>query len=147
MQVFRISKASYIEDLSGTGAKQYGGRWNISGRSVLYTSSSRALAMLEVLVHTESRFLPKDMVLATLELSLSIYYVLPDILPADWAHPLDHSSAQVFAESIYTDRSEALFGFPSVVMPEEYNFILLPDRVEQSVHLTAQRPLAWDERF
>ncbi|HBL78709.1 MAG TPA: toxin-antitoxin system toxin subunit, partial [Aequorivita sp.] len=31
MRIFRISKTEYIDDLSGEGARLYGGRWNLVG--------------------------------------------------------------------------------------------------------------------
>ena len=51
MIVFRICNTVYSNDISGNGAKMYGGRWNNKGVPVLYTSSTRALAALEILVH------------------------------------------------------------------------------------------------
>ena len=43
------------DDASGTGAKIEGGRWNRPGSALLYTSTSRALACLETLVHLARR--------------------------------------------------------------------------------------------
>ena len=51
MLVYRICNTLYANDINGIGAKLYGGRWNNAGNAVVYTSSSRALAALEVLVH------------------------------------------------------------------------------------------------
>lgn len=47
MRVYRIAKTKYIRDLSGTGARIYGGRWNKKGLGILYTSENRALATVE----------------------------------------------------------------------------------------------------
>ena len=49
MRLFRIAKNRYISDLSGTGARANGGRWNRVGVGLLYTSPSRALATVEYL--------------------------------------------------------------------------------------------------
>lgn len=51
MKLYRIAQTAHIKDLSGTGARLYGGRWNEKGVGVVYTSESRALAILEYLVH------------------------------------------------------------------------------------------------
>ncbi|MBK7637232.1 MAG: RES family NAD+ phosphorylase [Saprospiraceae bacterium] len=54
MEVYRICRSKYSNDLSGEGAKLYGGRWNRPGIAALYTSESRALALLELIVHFNS---------------------------------------------------------------------------------------------
>src|SRR3954470_8827955 len=61
MLVYRISKRSFAGDLNGIGARLYGGRWNSVGISMLYTASSRSLAILEILVHTTHNFIPDEM--------------------------------------------------------------------------------------
>jgi len=40
MEVFRITKDKYIDDLSGEGARLYGGRWYKSQVLLLYTPVS-----------------------------------------------------------------------------------------------------------
>jgi len=54
MTVYRIAKTKHIRNLSGTGARMHGGRWNRKGIGILYTSESRALATVEYLVHVPS---------------------------------------------------------------------------------------------
>lgn len=147
MQVYRIGKEKYIQDLSGTGAKLYGGRWNRVGRPVLYTSASRALAMLEVLVHADRQFLPGDLVLATLQIEAEVHVSDASLIPAGWAEPLNRAIAQQYAEELFTQIQHTVFGFPSVVMPEETNYIILPERLEHEIQLIDQRPLQWDLRF
>jgi RES domain-containing protein len=51
MHVYRISLTKFAEDITGTGAFLYGGRWNKSGTRCLYTSDSRPLAVLEYMVN------------------------------------------------------------------------------------------------
>ena len=46
MLIYRFGLKKFIGDLSGQGAKIYGGRWNSVGNSMLYTSYSPSLAML-----------------------------------------------------------------------------------------------------
>ena len=85
MEVFRLSKAQYASDLTGTGAKLAGGRWNRAGVAVLYTSSSRALATLEVLVHIPAFYVPFDYVLSSIWIPDDSIQVLDiKLLPADW---------------------------------------------------------------
>ena len=57
MEIYRIAQQLYAEDISGNGAKLYGGRWNSEGLTALYTSFSRSLALLETLAHTPAKML------------------------------------------------------------------------------------------
>ena len=58
MKVFRICKCNFVDDLSGTGAALYGGRWNSKGIYILYTAATASLALLETIVHTST--IPKE---------------------------------------------------------------------------------------
>ena len=48
IKVYRIVKRKFASvAFSGAGARLYGGRWNSPGVSMVYTSSTIALALLE----------------------------------------------------------------------------------------------------
>jgi len=51
MNVFRLSKSEFSNDLWGNGAEKSGGRWNSKGVAMLYTSASRALCTTEIAVN------------------------------------------------------------------------------------------------
>jgi RES domain-containing protein len=57
-------------DLDGEGARPFGGRWNSSGRPVVYLAEHPALATLEVRVHLDLPLdlLPADYVLVQVRL-------------------------------------------------------------------------------
>ena len=59
------------------------------GEEPLYTSESRALAMLEILVHVDESELPPNMFIMTIEIKdpPAIYEVMIQDLPADWRLP------------------------------------------------------------
>ena len=50
MFVYRVASRRYAADNS-EGARLNGGRWNNPGTPVIYTSASRSLAALEVIVN------------------------------------------------------------------------------------------------
>lgn len=52
MKVWRLARSAYTAP-TGEGAKKYGGRWNLPGQAVVYTSESLALAAVEALVHAD----------------------------------------------------------------------------------------------
>ena len=45
MIIYRLTTEMYKNDLSGTGAKLFGGRWNSVGLPVLYTTENISLAI------------------------------------------------------------------------------------------------------
>lgn len=58
MILYRVTAAEFAGNLSGGGARRYGGRWNPLGVPALYTSNSTALCLLEILVNVKSPYLP-----------------------------------------------------------------------------------------
>ena len=67
---WRICRRPFA-DLSGEGARLYGGRWNFPGRPVVYAAEAAALAVLEVRVHLDldGSLLPADYVLMAIDLN------------------------------------------------------------------------------
>ena len=51
MIVYRLSRTRWADDLTGEGSRLHGGRWNHPGTPCIYTSESRALAILEYTVN------------------------------------------------------------------------------------------------
>ena len=60
MIVYRFCRKAYANDLSGRGAELNGGRWNSKGTAMIYTSPSRALCLVEIMVHIPAGIIPKD---------------------------------------------------------------------------------------
>ena len=68
MLYYRIAKKKFINDLDGTGARMYGGRWNHKGTPMLYLSESSSGAVLEYLVHVSRSTIPKNVYIAEIEI-------------------------------------------------------------------------------
>lgn len=126
MVVFRVARKSFVKDLSGEGARLYGGRWNPKGVSVVYASESRALAVLEYYVHADPAFLPIDLALASILIpdGASRKELRIEDLPRDWrGYPAPVELARVGGE--WAKAREALLLFvPSAVVPRERNVLL-----------------------
>ena len=60
VSIFRIAKTEYINDLSGEGARLFGGRWNKAGDAMVYFSENFSLCLLEIIVHVDYAKLPLD---------------------------------------------------------------------------------------
>jgi len=127
MIAYRVAGKKHAFDLSGEGARLHGGRWNHVGTPCLYTSESRALALLEYSVNVEASEMPSHLVLLTIEVPESLFLQLRrDKLPRDWRsipHPL---STQNLGTLILNESDLNVIGVPSSVIPEEWNFLLNP---------------------
>ena len=86
MVLYRIAQTTYIDDLSGSGPRLYGGRWNPKGIGVIYTSESRALAALEFFVHLSRTIIPPGLSLASIEIpdKESGKEITMEELPRNW---------------------------------------------------------------
>ena len=118
MIVFRICNTVYSNDISGNGSKMYGGRWNNKGVPVLYTSSTRALAALEILVHisTNNVFLPEN----------SIDEIPFTALKTEIDKNGLNSNFKFIGDNWIKSNSSFLLKVPSIVIPEEYNYLVNP---------------------
>ena len=128
MIVYRIARTRFIRDLSGTGARLYGGRWNRKGIAVLYTSESRALATLEYLVHAPFLAAPSDLSLAALAIpeSVSISEINVADLPDNWRdYPAPPALAELGTRWVLASDT-LLLRVPSVVVPDEFNILINP---------------------
>ena len=128
MFLYRISKEKYIRDLSGEGARKYGGRWNHKGMPVLYTSEHLSLAALEVLVHVPVISLPKDLKLLKLKISdkASREEVDPAILPANWKEYPAPTELKDLGTEWIEHRNSLLLKVPSAVISSECNYLINP---------------------
>ncbi len=111
----------------GEGARLYGGRWNPPGWPAVYTASSRALAALEVLVHLPKPLRVVAFALHRIEFDDSAVETLAAAaLPRDWTQFPPPVGTQE-AGRAWLGRSERpVLAVPSVLLPEETNYILNP---------------------
>jgi len=126
MLLFRIAKKGYIRDLSGAGARLYGGRWNHKGASILYTSETRALSILEYLVHVDFTNLPTDLGIATLKApdDLPLVEIAPSVLPTHWRDwPPPEALADIGTQWALS-RQSLLLRVPSSVVDKEFNVLI-----------------------
>lgn len=148
MELYRITRQKYATDLSGNGAALYGGRWNETGKPVLYAASSRSLAILETLVHLRQPQPPTDyqiMVLFVPDTILSLR-VTDQQLPDDWKQNETHT--QRIGSEWLASAESLLLRTPSVVVHAEANYLLNPAHKSYSeVQLLAHESIEFDARF
>lgn len=148
MRVWRLTRAAYAADpLAGHGAAIAGGRWNSPGVRMAYTSTSRPLAVLEMLVHVTRDTVPPEMVLLPIDVPDRSIADVP-ALPADWLDlPYSAGARRLGDAWIEQKRSLALL-VPSVVLQSERNLLLNPAHPElRSVRVRAPEPMSFDRRL
>lgn len=150
MQVFRIAKTRSIRDLSGTGTRVYGGRWNRKDIPIVYTSENRSLATLEFLVHVPLSLLPNNLSIACLEIPDDIFVEQISIaaLPKNWRdYPAPPELADLGSEWAIAMRS-LLLRVPSVVVLDEFNILINPIHPDMDrVVITSAESFIFDRRL
>ncbi|MCB8879697.1 RES family NAD+ phosphorylase [Acidisoma cellulosilytica] len=133
-------------DLSGTGAKICGGRWNAPGLAVIYTSENRALACLETIVHLNSGGLPLNRYLVEITIPDAIWDLAERPTAADlaigWeAEPPGQVSIAFGSDWLKAGRS-ALLILPSVIVPDETTILINPEHPDSGT-VTAVKRRRW----
>ena len=150
VHAFRIVKERLAKDaFTGEGARIYGGRWNSSGRPVVYTASSASLAMLEMLVHLEARDLLRKYVLLEIEFddSLVTDVDIPS-LPRDWRSSPTSPEVQRFGDDWAMLNHSAVLRVPSVIVPRESNYLLNPRHPRYGeIKIGKHQPIDFDPRL
>ncbi|MGY5851898.1 RES family NAD+ phosphorylase [Salegentibacter sp. F14] len=125
MIVYRIAKKKWIKDLSGTGAKLTGGRWNPKGFSVLYCASTSSLAILEKLVHVDFDLLPDDLFIAELKIPENrIKELTLKDLPKNWNKYPGPDMLKALGKKWLIENKYLILKVPSAVNPYETNFLI-----------------------
>ncbi len=128
MIIYRIALTEY-SDMTGEGARLYGGRWNLQGEPTIYGSGSIAAALLERLTIDPELFSSNRYLLYS-----TIFIDCPDELilkidlsklPTGWdAIPAPTVSARygsgLFAQNVFC------FEVPSVVDTSSRNYVINP---------------------
>jgi len=149
MVLYRITRCTYANDLSGTGARLFGGRWNSIGKPATYLASSRSLAMLEVLVHLQPLMVPDDFCMVELKVpGKSIKTITTDILPKDWKDVSPPQILTKIGDDFLKRQEHFMLKVPSAIVPEEYNYLLNPLHPDmKKVKVIKTEPFDFDSRL
>jgi RES domain-containing protein len=147
--VWRLCAARHARSaLSGDGARLYGGRWNDKGVPLVYTSSTLALAVVEILVHVDD--VPANFVAIRIDIptEVAVEQLSARRLPRAWReHPAPARLQRVGTEWAQSLRSVAL-EVPSAIIPQERNVLINPLHPARSA-LVVHKPqrFAFDRRL
>lgn len=147
---WRITTAEYSATaFDGEGARLFGGRWNSPGVAVVYTSSSAALAALELLVRIRRREPFRKYVLFACSFEEALVERLDrKTLPSNWrAHPTPSALPAIGDRWIREARS-AILEVPSAIIESESNYLLNPGHGSfRKVTIADPSPFALDLRL
>src|SRR5258708_8651394 len=117
MLTYRITLKQYSTKLFAPGLA---GRWNGSGRKVIYCAESIALAFLENMVRRQGVGFNDDFKTMILDIpdDLKIQVITAGDLPTHWREFTDYSKCQLFGNAWYDDGTFPLLKVPSAVLPE-----------------------------
>ncbi|MEZ4600231.1 MAG: RES family NAD+ phosphorylase [Syntrophotaleaceae bacterium] len=149
MKAFRVVPSPRAKDLSGEGARLFGGRWNSKGVPMIYTAAAASLAVLETLVHMSMDVFPENLVMVTMEIPDEFIETLdPRQLPKNWAtYP---ASAEVNEIGDAWAKNETSLGLlvPSAILPQENNLIINPRHPQAgTIKIVAIDPYQVDRRL
>ena len=129
MKYFRLIEKIHQDTPLGFG--KAGGRWNINGTGILYTSNVSAINFLELLSIKGAIVTAVKWVLVTLEISGEIPYLNSKDLPKDWNIRPYPVSTQRFGTNWVQSQMSFSLKVPSCRLPlsrypEEHNLIVNP---------------------
>lgn len=125
MIIYRLTTGKFANDVSGTGAKINGGRWNPIGFAGLYTSQYISLAILEILVRATKFTSPDSYTLTSFEIpDNGIYRIQLGKLKKEWKSDLRYT--QGIGEDFLSENKSLCLQIPSAIVPMESNFLLNP---------------------
>lgn len=148
MRVWRLTRAVYSADpLSGYGAALAGSRWNSPGVRMAYTSTSRPLAVLEMLVHVSRDTVPADPILIPIDVPDALVAEATGV-PSDWAKLAYGPKAREFGDRWISQKASVALLVPSVVLPAERNVLINPTHpAVRRVRAQPPEAFAFDRRL
>jgi RES domain-containing protein len=148
MIVYRICNEKFKDDISGNGAKQYGGRWNSKGIAMLYSSEHISLSALEMLVHNHFQdfAIPLSLLKIALPTATNIKEIKNAKLKHEWQN--DASYTKLIGNEFVKSETDLFLKVPSAIVPEEFNVLINPMHKDfKKVKIVEQKIFKTDKRF
>jgi RES domain-containing protein len=150
MIVYRLCKKEYANDLSGRGAEINGGRWNGKGLAALYTSASRALCTIEIVVHIPAGIIPMDYCMVAIEFpdDAPVKIIPVKDLPYSWNNNPISLHTQRIGNTFLSSQKALVLKVPSAIVKDEWNYIINPAHKDfKKVKILDIEPFTFDTRL
>ena len=104
-----------------------GGRWTPVGYSAVHAAGSIALAVLETLVHVDACVMPAHRAIAVdVPEDVPVTTIAVGELPDDWRRTPPPATLRELGKDWLDSGETALMQVPSVIVPEEPNYLVNP---------------------
>lgn len=138
------------DDMTGSGAKLSGGRWNTPGTPLVYCAQNIALATLETLSYIRAGSLPFNRFLVRVDIPEAIWdqREILNPLPGGWDAVPSGRISRVAGDAWAVGNRSALLAVPSVIVPDEMNILINPGHPDTpgiSAHILKR--WTYDPRF
>jgi RES domain-containing protein len=146
---WRIVREKYTATaFSGEGASKTGGRWNSRGVSMVYTSASKSLAALEILVHVEPT-LPFRYQVFRVDFEESALEIHSQTgLPKDWQSEPPPLSTRFIGDMWTREARSAVLAVPSILVTDEWNYLFNPGHPDfRKINIGKPVDFAFDPRL
>jgi RES domain-containing protein len=153
MKVFRIEREKYLDStLKGYGAALTEScRWNSLKTFLVYTSESRALATLEVIMHLDlSEDLPQDRYFVEIDIpnDIKILELRYEDLPNHWDSKPPILDTQYIGDDFVKEKITAVLKVPSSIVPQEFNYLINPNHPDsEKISVKSITPFHFDNRM
>lgn len=149
MNIYRIVRKEYAEDISGNGAFIHGGRWNGKGQYALYCAEHISLAVLEIVVNYNSTLMSIRPIYHLIEIQIpenAITQIDNSVLKKNWQHDIEYT--QYIGDQFLLSQSALALKIPSAVIPEEYNYLINPMHNEfKKIKVASNKVYGLDNRL
>jgi RES domain-containing protein len=148
MIVYRICNSLYSNDLTGNGAKLFGGRWNSKGIPMLYVAENISLTVLEMLVHTQFKDFAVELSLLKITIpdTIEVKEIKLSKLKNQWTD--DYSYTKFIGNEFVKSANNLVLKVPSAVVQEEHNFLINPLHIDfKKIKISSVKTFDTDKRL
>jgi len=147
MTIYRLAIEQYKNDLTGEGAKLFGGRWNSIGIAALYATENISLAVLEILVRTDIHLIPPNYHLRKMEIpeNVTATIIRKNKLKRNWKEDIDYT--QWMGNEFIRSGKSLLLKIPSAIVDEEHNYIINPSHSDFKKIKASASKFQFDKRL
>jgi len=147
MTIYRLTTGNFANDISGQGAKIYGGRWNPVGTAVVYMSEFISLSILEILVRADKSTIPDTYTLLNIQIPEdSVANLELKKLRHGWQNHIEYTRS--IGESFLNANQSLVLKVPSAIVMQEHNYLVNPLHADfKKVKLVNNELLELDKRL